>query len=120
MRFLLSIYVDEAFEAARSEADGKTIMDAYWAYDDMLAAQGALIVGEALADSRQAKGVRVRNGSTLTTDGPFSETKEQLGGFYLVEVTDETEALALAAACPSVVEGSGRVEVRQVRIPEGM
>ena len=78
----------------------------------MLRDKGQYVSGEALQPTATATTVRVRDGKTLTTDGPFAETKEALGGFYLVEAKDLDEALALGAACPGAKWGS--IEVRPV------
>jgi hypothetical protein len=85
---------------------------AYNAYTAMLQAKGAFKGGEALEPVTTATTVRVRDGETLMTDGPFAETKEALGGFYLIEASDLDEALALAAQCPGATYGS--IEVRPV------
>jgi hypothetical protein len=87
-------------------------MAEYNAYSQMLTDRGANAGGEALQPVTTATSVRVRNGETLTTDGPFAETKEALGGFYLVEARDLDEALELAAACPGAKYGT--IEVRPV------
>jgi hypothetical protein len=84
----------------------------------MLRQRGAYLGGEALQPVTTATTVRVRDGETVTTDGPFVETKEAIGGFYLVEARDLDEALELAAACPGAKYGS--MEVRPVNeFPEG-
>jgi len=88
------------------------VMNEYWAYTAMLNERGANLGGEALQPVQTATTVRVRDGKTLVTDGPFAETKEALGGFYLVEAKDLDEALEFAAACPGAKEGS--VEVRPI------
>ena len=94
------------------------IMTEYNAYTDMLRQRGAYLGGEALQPVTTATTVRVRDGETVTTDGPFVETKEAIGGFYLVEARDLDEALELAAACPGAKYGS--MEVRPViEFPEG-
>jgi hypothetical protein len=94
------------------------IMAEYNAYTEMLKQRGAYLGGEALQPVTTATTVRVRDGETLTTDGPFIETKEAIGGFYLVEARDLDEALELAAACPGAKYGS--MEVRPVvEFPEG-
>ena len=88
------------------------VMGDYNAYSDMLRSGGHHVAAEALQPVTTATTVRVRDGQTLTTDGPFAETKEALGGFYLVEAADLDEALKLAAACPGAQLGS--IEVRPV------
>ena len=84
----------------------------YDAYTGMLRDRGAYRAGEALQPVTTATTIRIRDGETLTTDGPFAETKEALGGFYLVEASDLDEALQLAAACPGARYGS--IEVRPI------
>lgn len=80
---------------------------------DEFAKAGVMVAGEALQPVTQAKTVRVRNGKISITDGPFTETKEQLAGFYLLEARDLDEAIAMAAKIPPAREGS--IEVRPVR-----
>lgn len=88
------------------------VMSEYWAFTAMLNERGANLAGEALQPVQTATTVRVRDGRTITTDGPFAETKEALGGFYLVEAKDLDEALEFAAACPGAKAGC--VEVRPI------
>jgi hypothetical protein len=110
MQYLLLIYEDEKNWVNATEADGAATLAAYAKYTADLRAAGVLKAGEALQPIATATTVRVRNGRTTTTDGPFAETKEQLGGFYLIEVADLDEALKWAAALPASTTGS--VEVR--------
>jgi hypothetical protein len=112
-KFLLSIYGDESRFATMSEEDTATLTKEYFAYGDEAAQAGVFIAGEALLPTPTAKSVRVRQGKTLTTDGPFAETKEQLGGFYLVECKDIDEAIRWAAKIPDA--RTGTIEVRQVQ-----
>jgi hypothetical protein len=88
------------------------VMSAYNAYTKMLRDRGAYLGGEALQPNSTATTVRVTDGRTLTTDGPFMEAKEAIGGWYLVQARDLDEALELAAACPGATYGA--VEVRPV------
>lgn len=88
------------------------VMAEYNAYTQMLRDRGAYLGGEALQPATTATTVRVRDGRTITTDGPFVEAKEALGGFYLVEARDLDEALEFAAACPGAKVGS--MEVRPI------
>jgi hypothetical protein len=88
------------------------VMGDYNAYTEMLRKRGAYLGGEALQPVTTATTVRIRDGETLTTDGPFVEAKEALGGFYLVEAHDLDEALELAAACPGAKFGA--IEVRPI------
>jgi hypothetical protein len=113
----LLIYTDEAEEAKKSASDQEALMGAYWKFEEMLQGRpGVRIAGEALHPVATAKTVRIRGGQNVTTDGPFAETKEQLGGFYLLDVDTEAEALEFAAQIPSVHDGS--IEVRQVMVFE--
>ncbi|HJL15678.1 MAG TPA: YciI family protein [Sandaracinaceae bacterium LLY-WYZ-13_1] len=115
MRYLLMIYDDEQAAAARYEADPGAMdeeMAGYFALDATLRERDQLIAGEALEPTSMATTVRIRDGETITTDGPFAETKEQLGGFYLIEANDLDEACALATRIPAARTGS--IEVRPI------
>jgi hypothetical protein len=114
VKYLLSIYTDEsAFRSATPEDIGRTI-DAYEAFSVEVAEKGAYLAGEGLQPTATATTVRVRGGETLVTDGPFAETKEQLGGYYLSEAKDADEAFGIAARIPGASHGS--VEVRPVMV----
>ena len=91
----------------------KQVMDEYNAYTEMLRSSGVFQAGEALQPAQTATTIRQQDGRNVMTDGPFAETKEALGGFYIVEAKDLDEALALGAACPGVKFG-GSIEVRPV------
>lgn len=108
MQYLLLLYGDESVQPSPEEMP--TIMKAWFDYTDMLKERGVHLGGDALEPTATATTVRVRDGKTLTTDGPFAETKEQLGGYYLLDCKDLDEALELAAKCPAAFNGS--VEVR--------
>jgi len=110
MQYLLLIYGDEKHWNNLSEAGAKEMYAAYSRYSQELAASGALRGGSELAPIATATTVRVRNGKVLTTDGPFAETKEQLGGYYLIDVPSLDEAIQWAAKVPSALHGS--IEVR--------
>jgi hypothetical protein len=99
MRYLFLLWGDEAAELALSDAERGAIMTAHGAFVRDLAAAGRSISGEPLGPSADAVVVRGRAGSA--TDGPFLETKEQLGGFYVIECTDRADALEVAAAIPA-------------------
>ncbi len=116
MQYLLLIYSDENAEANMSEAAQKELMGAYYAYTEELKQAGAMVAGDALQPTATATSVRVRSGETLTTDGPFAETKEQLGGYYLVEAKDLDEAIKWAAKIPSAKTGT--IEVRPIMVFE--
>jgi hypothetical protein len=112
MRYLALIYTNETTEAQRTEAEGNALMEAYFQFDRDSKAAGVHRAGEALQPTHTATTVRVREGRMLTTDGPFAETKEQLGGFYLLECANLDEAIAWAAKIPSAKDGS--IEVRPI------
>ena len=112
MRYLFMIYDNEAAAAPMSEAEQQTEMNAYWAFTNEATAAGVYKGGEALQPIATATTVRVRNGKTMTTDGPFAETKEQMGGYYLLDCTNLDEAIAWAAKIPGAAKGS--VEVRPI------
>ena len=110
MQFMLLIYGQEDAWSSMSDEQRQTAMTEYIAYTQELRDAGSFVSGEPLQATQSAKTVRVRGAETLTTDGPFAETKEQLGGFYLIEVADEAEALEWAAKLPGAKHGS--IEVR--------
>ncbi len=120
MKYAILIY-DENTANPAPEPDpammGK-IMAEYNAFSEAINAAGVNLGGEALQPNPTATSVRVRDGNTVTTDGPFAETKEGLGGFYLLECKDLDEALAWAAKCPG--SWYGTVEVRPVMSFEGI
>jgi hypothetical protein len=111
MQYLVLIYSEEPTEAPDPAQIG-AVMEEYNAYTQMLRDRGAYLHGEALQPTATATTVRIRDGQTMTTDGPFAETKEALGGFYLIEAKDLDEALALGASCPGAKWGS--IEVRPI------
>ncbi|MBL8521520.1 MAG: YciI family protein [Betaproteobacteria bacterium] len=110
MEYLLLIYADEKAWSTLSKDEVGQIMAAYGTYTQELIAAGVMRGGSELAPTPTATTVRVRNGKTLTTDGPFAETKEQLGGYYLIDVPNLDEAIKWAAKIPSAASGS--VEIR--------
>jgi hypothetical protein len=112
MRFLLTIYGEERRLAERDDETTKAAVDAYWALDNEATAAGVFVESAGLYPTENAKTVRIRDGEQTVTDGPFAETKEQLGGFYLLECDGIEEALEWAAKVPAARTGS--VEVRQV------
>ena len=112
MKYLLLIYENEGNFATVSEEDGNRIFAEYMDYTRGIKKAGNYIGGEALQPVATATTVRQRNGKTLTTDGPFAETKEQLGGYYLVDAKDLDEAIKLAGGIPAVRTGS--IEVRPI------
>ncbi len=113
MRYLLLIYTpEEDSQAPPDPAASKQMMDAYNAFTAECAERGVLRGGEALATSASATTVRLREGRTLVTDGPFAETKEQLGGYYVLDCRDLDEALELAARVPGGALGA--IEIRPI------
>jgi hypothetical protein len=111
MRYLLLIYTEEATEGDTID-DRSDEIDAYNAFTKEVRDRGLLEAGEALRPTASATTVRVRDGQTVTTDGPFAETKEALGGFYLINAKDLDEAIELAAKIPGAKHGS--IEVRPI------
>jgi hypothetical protein len=112
VQYLLLIYEAESVVAGMSEAEQGQMFAEYNGFTADVRKSGAFIAGEALQPIATATTVRVRDGKMLTTDGPFAETREQLGGFYLVEAKDLDEATAIAAKIPGAKYGS--IEVRPV------
>ncbi len=112
MKYLLMIYASEAQENAMPPEDMGKMMQAYGAYTEALVKAGALQAGERLRPVTDATSVRVRAGKTEVLNGPYAETREQLGGYYLIDVPDLDAALAWAARCPS--SSHGTIEVRPV------
>jgi hypothetical protein len=117
MRYALLIYTAQPTEAPSEQAI-KEEMDAYNAFTREATERGAYKGGEALQGTETATTVQVRNGQTITTDGPFAETKEALGGFYLVEAKDLDQAIKIAAMIPGAKYGS--IEIRPIwELPAG-
>ena len=112
MQYMLLIYVDPATYAGMTEEQGQAEMAEYFAFGPSLRERGFTVSGEALQPIETATTVRVRDGQALITDGPFAETKEHLGGFYLVDVANLDEAIEIAKRIPDVRRGS--VEIRPV------
>ncbi len=114
MKYLVLIYDAESKWAQMAKSDNDAMMAAYFKYTEALKAAKVFVAGDALQPVSTATTVRVRNGKTVNTDGPFAETKEQLGGYYLIDVANLDEALKWAAQCPSASIGS--IEVRPLQI----
>ena len=112
MRFLLLIYDDESGSDDASPEQFAAMLAEYEAYDRAVQEAGVFMSGEGLQPSATARTVRMRDGAPLHTDGPFAETREQLGGYYLLECADLDEATRWAERIP--VPASGGVEVRPV------
>jgi hypothetical protein len=114
MQYVLLIYGSEANAKNATQADMNAMMAEYGEYTKSIISTGHMKGGDALQPSATATTVRVREGKTLRTDGPFAETKEQLGGYYLVEAKDLDEATKLAARIPGARTGS--IEVRPAMV----
>jgi hypothetical protein len=115
---MLLIYGDENGWEKLSDAERGQVMKDYTDYTEELRSSGAMVAGDALQPTPTATTVRVRDGEQLVTDGPFAETKEQLGGYYLIEAGSLDEATTWAAKLPGSRHGS--VEIRPVMVfPEG-
>jgi hypothetical protein len=110
MKYLCLVYYDEKTLDAMPKEEFEPFSDAHVVLDEELRRSGRSIVAEALQPVSTAVTVRVRNGKLSTTDGPFAETKEQLGGFYLIDARDLNDAIQVAAKIPAA--GLGSIEVR--------
>jgi hypothetical protein len=117
MQVMLMIHSDEAAWAAMPEAAHTEIMGAYRAYVDAMVQAGVMRGGERLRPAPEAVTVRVRDGRTTVLDGPYAETKEQLGGYFLLEVPDMQAAAQWAARCPGAAHGT--VELRPIWVMGG-
>ena len=112
MQYLLLIYNNEQNELDMNEEDSKAMFAEYGKFTQGIVESGHFQAGAPLQPTSTATSVRVRDGESMTTDGPFAETKEQLGGYYLVECADQSEAQAIAARIPTARNGT--IEVRPV------
>ncbi|WP_428524808.1 YciI family protein [Roseibium sp.] len=112
MKYMMLIYADPAREPVYGTPEFEKMMAGYFALSEKLTADGVMLAGEGLKEAETAKALRVRGGKVETMDGPFAETKEHLGGFYLIDVPDLDAALDYAAQIPSAEYGT--VEVRPV------
>jgi hypothetical protein len=114
VQYMCLIYGDEQARLGMSETDRNQMIGDYGVFTESIRQSGNMLAGDALEPTTTATTVRVRNGETLVTDGPFAETKEQLGGYYLIEAKDADEALAIAARIPGARHGA--IEVRPVMV----
>jgi len=114
MQYMLLIYGDEKAQGSMTQEEGKAVMGAYFTYTEWLRSSGLMKAGDALQPTARAKTVRVRDGKRIVSDGPFAETREQLGGYYLIEAGSEEQALEAAERLPGSLTGS--VEVRPVMV----
>lgn len=117
MQYMILIYGCESEYANVSEAEMGQVYAEYMEYSKALVAAKAFVGGASLKEIATATTVRVKNGKTTTTDGPFAETKEQLGGYYIVECATLDEAVKWAAKCPGAKHGS--CEVRPLGVITG-
>src|SRR2546422_3008111 len=114
MKYLCLIYDEEKKVGSMSKSESDAFMGEYYAFTDGIQKSGHYVAGEALQPIHTATTVRIRNGKLSTTDGPFAETKEQLGGFYLINARDLNDAIQVASKIPSARLGS--VEVRPIMV----
>jgi hypothetical protein len=112
VKYLLTIYNDESAYADVTPEDVQRVMAAYDAFGREITEAGAMLGGEGLQPSATATTVQVRDGRTITSDGPFADTREQLGGYYLLDCRDLDEAIGWAAKIPGAHDGT--IEVRPV------
>ena len=112
MKYICLIYNDETLWTKLTPEDAGKLMGEYNAFTQDIKTSGHYLSGEPLDATRTASTVRVRNGKISTTDGPFAETKEQLGGYYLIGATDLNDAIQVAARIPAARTGS--IEVRPI------
>jgi len=112
MKYMLMIFGNEAAQQAATKEQSAQMMAAYAAYSQALAQAGVMVAGDRLRPVSTATTVRVANGKTQVLDGPYAETKEQLGGYYIIEVPDLDAALSWAARCPGASHGA--LEVRPI------
>jgi hypothetical protein len=112
MQYMLLIHSNEANMQTRSEDDIGRMLAAYGAYAEAMSKAGVLLSGNRLQPTSSATTVRVVDGKNQVLDGPYAETKEQLGGYFLIEVADLDAALSWAARCPGASHGT--VEVRPI------
>ena len=112
MQYLLLIYGNEAGMQSASKADIEQMVAAYGAYTQAMKSAGVMVAADRLKPSTAASTVRIADGKTKVLDGPYAETKEQLGGYFMIDVPDLDAALAWAARCPGASHGA--VEVRPI------
>ena len=114
MKYLCLIYEDYTHAPPMSKAEGEKMMGEYNNFTESIKKSGHYLGGEGLQPTSAATTIRVRNGKVGTTDGPFAETKEQLGGYYLVEAKDLNDAIQVASRIPAARNGS--IEVRPIMV----
>jgi hypothetical protein len=114
MKYLCLIYDNQSGAAAMTREQGEALMGEYFAFTEAIKKSGHYVGGNALKPVTTATTVRLRQGKLSTTDGPFAETKEQLGGYYLIEAKDLNDAIQVAGKIPAAKTGS--VEVRPIEV----
>ncbi|MEU6019489.1 YciI family protein [Streptomyces sp. NPDC047515] len=119
MKFLLSLHINPAVLDALTDEEKGAIGDGHSKFIEAVKKSGELITTQALVDPSQAAVVSVRNGQPVVTDGPFLESKEYLGGFYLIDCENKERAIALASQIPDATIAGLGVEVRQVIFADG-
>ncbi len=112
MKYLCLIYSDETMWMKMPKGDVDTMMSEYGEFTQAIQKSGHFLAGNRLEPTPAATTIRIRNGKTSTTDGPFAETKEQLGGYYLIEARDLNEAIQIGSRIPGARVGS--IEVRPI------
>jgi hypothetical protein len=112
MQYLLMIYQNEKEAGAATAAARNAMFEEYGAFTQSIVKSGNFKAGDALQGTATATTVRVRDGKTMTTDGPFAETREQLTGYYLIDAKNLDEAIGIAARVPSAKFGS--IEIRPI------
>jgi len=114
MRYMLLLYSEEKVKEKWSEQQKAAIFKEFGEFTESIRRSGALLAGDPLQPTSTATTVRAKNGKAISTDGPFAETKEQLGGFYMIDAKDLNDAIGVASRIPGAKTGS--VEVRPVRV----
>ncbi len=114
-RFIMLIYGDEQAWAAEDSDEESQALGEHQAFEAEMQRQGRMLGGEALHRVQTATTVRVLDGAVSATDGPFAETREQLGGYYILDCRDQDHAVQVAAAMPGVMRGTTTIEVRPIR-----
>ena len=116
MKYLLMIYGDESIDENMSDAELESLIGEYQSFSEGIVASGNFLGGEALLPSLSASCLKIEDEKVIITDGPFIETKEQLGGYYLIEATDIDEARIIASKIPNAKTGT--IEIRPVMVFE--
>jgi hypothetical protein len=119
MKYLCLAYEEESKLSALTRGEWSLLREETLSYVEELRKKGTLVAAQALRSARTASIVRVRSGNVSVTDGPFAETKEQLGGFFLVNAKDSNEAIQIASKWPSARIGSIEVRPIEEELPEG-